>query len=183
MTIKSLPGQEPKESKKSSRGEQEDKPVIREFIKRTGVSDGTAYPVIKAKLTMNGWLLIETTEWVGFINGKATVAITLLSEIAPSLHNQEANMLVAVISKKNKFGFVLGIDDESKRWYTWDGEAYCLTIDEEQNEDFLLPTGVLTLEDFIGTASSSLKDAGQPPVEKSKAKLRSKNSQKDTTES
>lgn len=177
MTIKALPGQEPKESKKSSRGEQEDKPVIREFIKRTGEADGTAYPVIKAKLTMNGWLLIETEEWVGFINGKAAVALALINEIAPSLHNQQANMLVAVISKKNKFGFVLGIDDEAKRWYTWDAEAFCLTIDEEQNQSFLLPTGVLTLEDFLGTPSTSNIGIGQPSVEGSKVKSRTKSSQ------
>lgn len=177
MTIKALPGQEPKESKKGSQGEQEDKPVIREFIKRTGESDGTAYPVIKAKLTMNGWLLIETEEWVGFINGKASVAIALMQHIAPNLHNLEANRLVAVISKKNKFGFVLGIDDTSKLWYHWDAEAFCLTSSEEQNLDFLLPTGVLTLEDFLGTPSTSNIGTGQPSVEQLKVKSRTKSSQ------
>jgi hypothetical protein len=170
MTIKSLPGQEPEKAKKASRGSDEEKPLIREFIKRTETADGTAFAVQKAKLTMNGWLLIETDSWVGFINGKATVSLALIDDIAPNLHNQQANCLVAVISKKNKFGFVLGLDDEQKRWYTWDSEAVCLTISEEQDQSFLLPTGTLTLEDFLGTQSSSLKPAGQENRGKSTAK-------------
>ena len=175
MTIKSLPGQEPEKSKKAQRGEADEKPIIREFIKRTGVTDGTAYPVEKAKLTMNGWLLIETTEWVGFINGKAAVSLALIDEIAPNLHNQEANCLVAVISKKNKFGFILGLDDEQKRWYHWDSDAVTLTISEEQDQSFLLPSGILTLEDFLGTQSSSSKNAGEKDRASSTAKKQGKN--------
>lgn len=170
MTIKSLPGQEPEKSKKAQRGETDEKPLIREFIKRTGIADGTAYPVEKAKLTMNGWLLIETTEWVGFINGKAAVSLALVDDIAPNLHNQEANCLVAVISKKNKFGFVLGLDDEQKRWYHWDAESMALTISEEQDQSFLLPSGILTLEDFLGTQSSSSKNIGEKNLGNRKAK-------------
>lgn len=175
MTIKSLPGQEPKESKKAQRGESDEKPIIREFIKQTSATDGLAFPVQKAKLTMNGWLLIETTEWVGFINGKAAVSLALINEIAPNLHNQQANCLVAVISKKNKFGFVLGLDDAEKRWYHWDSEAVCLTISEEQDQSFLLPSGTLTLEDFLGTQSSSLKKPGDdtPPTLSAKKPVKS----------
>lgn len=170
MTIKSLPGQEPEKAKKASKSTDEEKPLIREFLKRTETPDGTAFPVQKAKLTMNGWLLIETDSWVGFINGKATVSLALIDDIAPNLHNQQANCLVAVVSKKNKFGFVLGLDDEQKRWYHWDSEAVCLTISEEQDQSFLLPSGTLTLEDFLGTPSSSSKDAGEEPPEPSKVK-------------
>lgn len=175
MTIKSLPGQEPEKAKKASKGTDEEKPLIREFLKRTETPDGTAFPVQKAKLTMNGWLLIETDSWVGFINGKATVSLALIDDIAPNLHNQQANCLVAVVSKKNKFGFVLGLDDEQKRWYHWDSEAVCLTISEEQDQSFLLPTGTLTLEDFLGTQSSSSKDVGEDPPEPSKVKRPGKN--------
>lgn len=174
MTIKSLPGQEPEKAKKASRSAEEEKPIIREFIKRTGATDGTPFPVIKAKLTQNNWLLIETDSWVGFINGKATVSLALIDDIAPNLHNQQANCLVAVISKKNKFGFVLGLDDAEKRWYHWDSEAICLTISEERDESFLLPTGTLTLEDFLGTPSSSSKDVGQENPEKSTPKKQAK---------
>lgn len=170
MTIKSLPGQEQKEPKKSSREAEQDKPLIREFLKKTDTPDGTAFPVQKAKLTMNGWLLIETDNWVGFINGKAAVSLALIDDIAPNLHNQQANCLVAVISKKNKFGFVLGLDDEQKRWYHWDSETVCLTISEEQDQSFLLPSGTLTLEDFLGTQSSSSRLAGQENPEKSGVK-------------
>jgi hypothetical protein len=175
MTIKSLPGQEPEKAKKATRQAEEEKPLIREFLKRTSTVDGVAFPVCKAKLTMNGWLLIETEEWVGFINGKAAVALALIDEIAPNLHNQEANSLVAVVSKKNKFGFVLGLDDSQKRWYHWDSEAFCLTIAEEQDQSFLLPSGTLTLEDFLGTQSSSSKLVGQENREKFGAKKQVKN--------
>lgn len=170
MTIKSLPGQEPEKAKKGTRQAEEEKPIIREFLKRTNTADGVAFPVQKAKLTQNGWLLIETDEWIGFINGKAAVSLALIDEIAPNLHNQQANCLVAVVSKKNKFGFVLGIDDEQKRWYCWDSEAVCLTSTEEQDQSFLLPSGILNLEDFLGTPSSSLKPAGQENADNSKVK-------------
>lgn len=175
MTIKSLPGQESDKNKKGSKNTGEDKPLIREYLKRTDTTDGVAFPVQKAKLTMNGWLLIETNEWVGFINGKAAVSIALIDEIAPNLHNKEANCLVAVVSKKNKFGFVLGLDDEQKRWYHWDSEAVCLTISEEQDQSFLLPNGILTLEDFLGTQSSSSKEDGEEPPATSKVKRPGKN--------
>lgn len=170
MAIKSLPGQESKETKKTSNSQQDEKPLIREFLKKTQTVDGTAFPVQKAKLTMNGWLLIETDEWVGFINGKAAVSLALIDDIAPNLHNQEANCLVAVVSKKNKFGFVLGLDDEQKRWYHWDAETNCLTISEEQDQSFLLPSGTLTLEDFLGTQSTSSKPVGVESRNKSEVK-------------
>lgn len=174
MTIKSLPGQELEKSKKSSREPEEEKPLIREYLKRTETPDGTPFPVQKAKLTMNGWLLIETDSWVGFINGKATVSLALIDDIAPNLHNQQANCLMAVVSKKNKFGFVLGLDDEQKRWYHWDSEAVCLTVSEEQDQSFLLPSGTLTLADFLGTPSTLSSDAGQGNQDKSKAKKQDK---------
>jgi hypothetical protein len=174
MTIKLIPGQEPEKSKKSERNADDEKPIIREYIKRNNCSDAETFIVEKVKLTMNGWLLVETTEWVGFINGKAAVALALINDIAPNLHNKQANALVALIAKKNKFGFVLATDDAQKLWYCWDAENFTLTASEEQDQSFLLPTGALTLADFLGTESESTKNAGHEPVSVSEAKKRSK---------
>lgn len=174
MTIKQIPGQEPEKSKKTTKEPEDEKPLVREFIRLKEIPDGTSFPVQKVKLTQNGWLLVETTMWVGFISGKATVSLALINDIAPNLHNQEANCLMAVISKKNKWGFVLGLDDDYKRWYHWDTETVCLTIAEEQDQSFLLPNGTLTLADFLGTPSTSSKDVGQESPDKSKVKKQDK---------
>lgn len=151
MAVRKLPGQEVKPKSEKTISEVEDKLNVREFIKAHNVKDGTPFGVIKAKLTMSGWLLIETTDWVGFIHGKAAVAIALMNEIAPALHGQQGNQLIALVHKKSKFGFVLATDDEVKRWYDFNSESNLLEISEEQSENFLIPTGVLSLADFIGT--------------------------------
>lgn len=151
MAVKKLPGQESKPETKKAKGEVEDKLNIREFIKADNTKDGTPFAVEKCKLTLSGWLIVETTEWVGFIHGKAAVAVALMTEIAPALHNQQGNQLIALTAKKSKFGFVLATDDEVKRWYNFNAESNLLEISEEQDESFLLPTGVLSLEDFINT--------------------------------
>lgn len=149
MTVKKLPGQESKPDTKRNKSEVEDKLNIREFIKGNNTKDGTPFAVEKCKLTLSGWLIVETTHWVGFIHGKAAVAVALMQEIAPALHNQQGNQLIALTAKKSKFGFVLATDDEVKRWYHFNAESNLLEISEEQDESFLLPTGVLSLEDFI----------------------------------
>lgn len=151
MAVKKLPGQEVKEKSKETKAENLDKPNIREYLKANTIKDGTAFEVQKAKLTMSGWLIIETTDWVGFIHGKAAVAISLMTEIAPALHGKQGNQLIALTAKKTKFGFVLATDDEVKRWYDFNAESNLLEITEEQQESFLVPTGVLKLEDFIST--------------------------------
>lgn len=151
MAVKKLPGQEPKAETKKAKGEAEDKLNIREFIKADNTKDGTPFAVEKCKLTLSGWLIVETTDWIGFIHGKAAVAVALMTEIAPALHNQQGNQLIALTAKKSKFGFVLATDDEVKRWYNFNAESNLLEISEEQDDSFLLPTGVLSLEDFIST--------------------------------
>lgn len=151
MAVKVLPGQEAKESKKASKKDAEDKLNIREYIKALGAKAGEAFVVKKAKLTQSGWLLVETTDWVGFIHGKAEVATNLMENIAPKLHNQQGNALMAVINPKNKYAFVLGTEDKLKLWYYFDSETQTLEAFEEQQSDFLLPTGILKLEDFLGT--------------------------------
>lgn len=154
MAVKKLPGQDPKPKAEKVKAEVEDKPNIREFVKSHNVKDGIPFAVEKAKLTMSGWLIVETTHWVGFIHGKAAVAMALMTEIAPALHGQQGNQLIALVAKKSKFGFVLATDDEVKRWYDFNPENNLLEITEEQTESFLLPTGVLSLEDFIDTPST-----------------------------
>lgn len=151
MAIKKLPGQEPKPETKKNKSEVEDKLNIREYFKTMNPKDGTSFAVEKCKLTESGWLIVETTDWVGFIHGKAVVAKALMNDIAPALHNQQGNQLIALVAKKSKFGFVLATNDEIKRWYNFDIEKSLLEITEEQDESFLLPTGVLKLEDFLGT--------------------------------
>lgn len=151
MAVKKLPGQEPKPSSKKVTDESVDKPNIREYFKSNSVKDGTPFPVEKCKLTLSGWLIVETDEWVGFIHGKAPVSKVLMTEIAPALHGQQGNQLIALVAKKSKFGFVLATDDEVKRWYDFNPESNLLEITEEQQESFLVPTGTLKLEDFLGT--------------------------------
>jgi hypothetical protein len=154
MAIKKLPGQDPKPKQEKIVEQSDDKPNIREFIKTHSVKDGIPFAVQKAKLTMSGWLIVETTHWVGFIHGKSAVAVALMTEIAPALHGRQGNQLIALVAKKSKFGFVLATDDEVKRWYDLNKETDTLEITEEQQESFLLPTGILSLEDFIGTPST-----------------------------
>lgn len=154
MAIKKLPGQEPKPASKKESDEPKDKPNIREYFKAHSVKDGTPFPVEKCKLTTSGWLIVETDEWVGFIHGKAPVAKVLMGEIAPALHGQQGNQLIALVAKKSKFGFALATDDEVKRWYDFNTESNLLEITEEQQESFLVPTGTLKLEDFIAIPST-----------------------------
>lgn len=153
MAIKKLAGQEPKTEAKKAKVEEPDKLNIREYIKAHTVKDGTPFAVEKCKLTVSGWLIVETTDWVGFIHGKATVAVNLMTEIAPALHGQQGNQLIALVAKKSKFGFVLATDDEVKRWYDFNPESNLLEVSEEKSESFLLPTGVLSLGDFIDIKS------------------------------
>lgn len=150
MAVKKLSGQDEQPKAKKTKSENEDKLNVREYIKLHNCADGTISGVLKCKLTMSGWLIVETEDWVGFIHGKAAVSISLMEEIAPALHGKEGNQLIALISKKSKFGFILATEDTVKRWYNFNQEANLLEITEEKDESFLLPTGILTLEDFLG---------------------------------
>lgn len=151
MAVKKLPGQEPKAETKKAKAEDQEKLNVREYYKAENTKDGEAFGVVKVKLTMSGWLIVETEEWVGFIHGKAAVSVNLINTLAPQLHGKQANQLVAIAAKKSKFGFVLGLEDEVKRWYSFNPEANLLEITEEQEESFLIPTEPLKIEDFFAT--------------------------------
>lgn len=151
MTVKILPGQESKKDSKKVKDENPDKPNIREYCNVEKVKDGVEFVVEKAKLTNSGWLIIETEDWVGFIHGKSPVAKNLMEIIAPGTHNKEGAAIVAVRSKRNKYGFVLGVDSDIKRWYFHDTEANVLELTEEEPDSFLPTTGLLSLEDILGT--------------------------------
>ena len=151
MAVKKLPGQEEKTKTEKTKDEDVEKPNINDFIRTEKPADGTAFVIEKCKLTLSGWLIVETTDWVGFIHAKTAVVKTLMQEIAPAGHGKQGNQLVALIGKKSKFKFVLATDDEIKMWYSFDPEANLLTMSVEQDEAFLLPTGALKLEDFMFT--------------------------------
>lgn len=151
MAVKKLPGQEIKpETKKESKG-YEDKPKVQDYYKQNQTKDGEAFAVEKIKLTESGWLIVETESWVGFINGKTSLAQYIINTLAPALHNKQGQQMVALASKKHKNKFVLGLEDEVRMWYYFDSEAKLLETSIEK-EDFLAVTeGTLSIEDFMLT--------------------------------
>jgi hypothetical protein len=148
MAVKKLPGQEPKpEAKKEATGYQ-DKPKVQDYYKQNGTKDGESFAVEKVKKTDSGWLVVETQEWVGFVHGKSELAKHIMEVIAPMAHNKQGNQLVAIAAKKTKNKFVLGLEDEVKMWYYFDSERQLLELSIEKEESFLVPEGLLKLEDF-----------------------------------
>ena len=140
-------------SKKSKTSRQREKLNIREFTKEHPDCYGVGYPVIKGKVTDSGWLIIETTEWVGFIHAGSSVAENLIDEILPGLHGTKANTLVGIPNKANKYGFVLGVDDESQHWYNFDSEdeSFSLSENKDKSEG---KQQQLTLNMFTATKST-----------------------------
>lgn len=154
MTIQILGGQEPpKKTRRNKFTRQREKLNIREFIKESPTRIQEAFPVERGKVSENGWLIIETTEWVGFIHAGSSVATNLLDDLLPKLTGTKANILVAIPSKTNKYGFVLGVDDRIQRFYSFDSDDESFTIGEQKLLEGKQPT--LTLNMFTATKSDS----------------------------
>lgn len=136
MAITVLSNQETKKpkSKANKATRQKEKPNIREFVKECPDSFGVGYPVLKGRVTESGWLIIETTDWIGFIHAGSSVAENLIDEILPGLNGTRANGLVAIPNKGNKYGFVLGVDDELLKWYVFDADEESFTLSEHQDK-------------------------------------------------
>lgn len=148
MAVKKLPGQEPKSETKKEAQNYQDKPKVQDYYKENQTKDGETFIVEKVKKTDSGWLVVETNEWVGFINAKTELAKHVMDVIAPIAHNKQGNQLVAIAAKKTKNKFVLGLEDDVKMWYYFDQERNLLEITIEKEETFLVPEGLLKLEDF-----------------------------------
>ena len=148
MAVKKLPGQEPKPEAKEKSKDYQDKPKVQDYYKQNATKDGETFPVEKVKLTDSGWLVVETEQWVGFVHGNSELAKHVMNVIAPMAHNKQGNQLVAIAAKKHKNKFVLGLEDEVKMWYYFDQERKFLELSIEKEEAFLVPEGLLKLEDF-----------------------------------
>lgn len=148
MAIKKLVGQEEKPNKNKKSVGYEEKPKVQDFYRDNATKDGEKFVVEKVKKTENGWIVVETDEWVGFIRSNSTLGDYMMNVLAPSLHNKQGNQLVALAAKKAKNKFVLGLDDETRVWYHFDNETNLLTTSEEKEEAFLASDGLLSLEDF-----------------------------------
>lgn len=169
MAVRVLGNQDVAPSKgKKKRAIPETKPNIREFFKENPEQENNPYPVVRGKLTDSGWLLIETTEWIGFLHGGSKIATNLLDEILPGLNNKEGFRLVAIPAKGNKFGFVLGVDDEIKSWYAYDTEndSFIISSDKQVAEG---KQEQLTLDMFTATKSKS-RMSGQPATSETEEK-------------
>lgn len=148
MGIKKLPGQEPKAEAKKKTVEDPDKPKVQDYYKANATKDGETFAVEKVKLTDSGWMIVETDSWVGFVHGKTELCKHVMEVIAPFAHNKQGNQLVAIAAKKHKNKFVLGLEDEIKMWYYFDQERNLLELSVEKEEGFLIPEGLLKVEDF-----------------------------------
>lgn len=148
MAVRKLPGQDPKPEKEKKNPDYQDKPKVQDYYKQNSTKDGETFGVQKVKLTDSGWLVVETEDWVGFVHGKSELAKHVMDVIAPNAHNKQGNQLVAIAAKKTKNKFVLGLEDEVKMWYYFDSERKLLEMSVEKEESFLVPEGMLKLEDF-----------------------------------
>lgn len=186
MAITLLDNQEPKKrtKTKTKSTRQKEKPNIREYLSEHTLSGNESFPIIKGKVTQSGWLLIETEEWIGFIHSGSSVAENLLDNILPKLNGTKAFSLVAIPSKANKYGFVIGIENELEVYYSFDveDESFILSEHEITEEGKQVQ---LTLDMFIATKSASptsgevvsLNDKNRS----SKAKARTLKEAKDTS--
>lgn len=175
MAVRILDNQETQKpkSKRTKASRQREKLNIREFVKEHPDAYNSAYAVIKGKVTDSGWLIIETTAWVGFIHAGSSVAENLIDNILPGLNGTRANTLVAIPNKANKYGFVLGVDDETLHWYTFDSEDESFSLSETKDKtEGKQPT--LTLDMFTATKlpldTSGIVDSmkGKKPSSKNK---------------
>lgn len=156
MAVTILNNQETKKpkTKGSKAPRQKEKLNIREFVKDNPDAYNSAYQVLKGRVTESGWLIIETTAWVGFIHAGSSVAENLIDEILPNLNGTKANTLVAIPNKANKYGFVLGVDDETEHWYTFDAEDESFSLSETKDKTEGKQQ-LLTLNMFTATKSQS----------------------------
>jgi len=148
MAVKKLPGQEPKKETSEKSDGYVEKPKVQDYYKMNSTKDGESFVVEKIKKTDSGWVIIETEEWVGFVHGKSELAKHLIDVLAPTAHNKQGHQLVAIAAKKQKNKFVLGLEDEVRMWYHFDAERKLLEISIEKDESFLVPGGLLQIEDF-----------------------------------
>jgi len=175
MAIRILDNQETQKpkSKRTKASRQREKPNIREFVKEFPDAYNSAYAVTKGKVTDSGWLIIETTAWVGFIHAGSSIAENLIDNILPSLNGTKANTLVAMPNKANKYGFVLGVDDETTHWYTFDSEdeSFFLSETKDKTEG---KQQALTLDMFTATKLPSDTSGEQDSMKDKKPSSRSK---------
>jgi len=170
MTIQILGGQEPpKKTRRNKSTRQREKLNIREFIKENPSRIQEAFPIERGKVSENGWLILETSEWVGFIHAGSSVATNLLDELLPKLAGTKANSLVAIPSKTNKYGFILGVDDSNQKYYTFDADEESFTVGEQILLEGKQPT--LTLNMFTATKSNLDTDGNEdsPPNKRRKS--------------
>ena len=125
MAVKLLGKQETtkQQPKTKSRNIPKQKPPLKEYKASCKDWSDKVFNVVQGKLTNSGWLLIETSEWVGFIHGASSVVTNLLDEVLPELDGKQGYQLVAIISSSAKCGFVLGVDDENTCWYSLDTDS------------------------------------------------------------
>lgn len=143
-----IPAQPPKEpSKKVLAEDQAMKPLAKEFLKLYPDKENQEFPVTGARLTQNGWFLIECKEFVMLLPGKVAQGMNLFDSIFPGISGKKVKQILIIPVKKEKFGAYLALEDTIKETYHWDAEAYVLSVGEKKPSIDSKPP--LSLEDFF----------------------------------
>ena len=146
MFAKSEP---PKKIKKVRAKDSGMKPLAKYYLDENPDQEGKSFFVFQARVTPKGFLLLICKEFSLMYPAGMEEASTMLDEIFPKLHGKQGNRLVVILSRQNRFGGIVGTDDEHKCYYSYDEENEVLLtssepIKKEENKE----QKKLSLDDF-----------------------------------
>jgi len=128
-------GESNKLLKKTDDGEEDSKPLVRDYGKEVPEIYGAYHKVISGSVSKSRlWCMIHTEEYVVLIKSSSSAMQELFNSILPALSGKYANALVAEPVKKNKYGACIGVDDETKVWYIFDPDALTFETSDVEPE-------------------------------------------------
>lgn len=164
MTIKNI---DPKGDTSKPNSDDEMKPLVREYAKKHPSVYKESHRIISGRISASGsWCLLETENYVVLMKSNSSTVEELFENILPNLHNKRANELVAVPQKKAKTGAIIGVDDESQCWYSYDAERKTFqTSDTKISEEGEKKQSSLNLSMFLDTKPGTESQGEEPPEE------------------
>lgn len=123
-------------------------PLANKFLDANPELHGKEYPIYSGGLTQKGFLLLKCKEFSVLMPGATEIATTILDDILPALANKQANQMVAVLNRGNRFGADIGTNDESKVWYIYNQKEETFYTTKEKPTKEEKEEKKLSLEDF-----------------------------------
>lgn len=140
-------------------------PLVREYGKKNPEIYSETHNIIRGKLSSSReWCILECANYSVLLKSNCQAVEDLYNNILPHVNGKRANALVSMPVKKNKFGAVIGVDDEQSFWYSYDTENMSFELTEDKPVGGQKKQEGLTLSMFLDTPDTDTNQ--QDPEDK-----------------